>query len=139
MKKCFKMPQPLCLLSFNQIRRGEQREKTENNLSFRFKISDGECPFHWVCTCSDFCAKTLSWWYLSGKNVRLAARSEERSPWPFSKRKRSVKATSPPIQLTKGDFALQLCENGELRRHVGRGVVSVPFLFFFFFIDVIKS
>ena len=37
-------------------------------------------------------------------------------------------------------FALQLCENGELRRHVGRGAVmqSVPFVFFFFLIDVIK-
>ena len=45
MKKCFKMLQPFCLLSFNQIRCGEKREKAENSLSFRFKISDGECPF----------------------------------------------------------------------------------------------
>ena len=37
------------------------------------------------------------------------------------------------MQLTKGHFALQLCENGELRRHVGRGVVRVFRLFSFFF------
>ena len=43
--------------------------------------------------------KTPSWWYPSGKNDRLAARSEERSPWPFSKRKRSVKAA--PSSLRK--------------------------------------
>ena len=42
MKKCFKMPQPFYSLSFNQIRCGEKREKAENSLSFRFKISDGE-------------------------------------------------------------------------------------------------
>ena len=45
MKKCFKMPQPFYLLSFNQIRCGEKREKAQNSLSFRFKISDGQFPF----------------------------------------------------------------------------------------------
>ena len=44
-KKCFKMPQPFYVLSFNQTRCGEKREKAENSLSFGFKISDGECPF----------------------------------------------------------------------------------------------
>ena len=41
------------------------------------------------------------------------------------------------MQLTKGHFALQLCEIGDLRRHVGRGVDRVfrlfSFLFFFFY------
>ena len=37
------------------------------------------------------------------------------------------------MQLTKGHFALQLCEIGELRRHVGRGVDRVFRLFSFFF------
>ena len=45
MKICLKMPQPSYVLSFNQRRCGEKREKAENSLSFRFKISDGECPF----------------------------------------------------------------------------------------------
>ena len=40
---------------------------------------------------------------------------------------------SPPMQLTKEHFALQLCEIGELRRHVGRGVDRVFRLFSFFF------
>ena len=45
---------------------------------------------------------------------------------------------SPPMQLTKEHFALQLCEIGELRRHVGRGVDRVFCLFSFFFrMDVI--
>ena len=41
-----KMPQPFYLLSFNQIRCGEKREKAKKQpfISF-FKISDGECPF----------------------------------------------------------------------------------------------
>ena len=39
------MPQPFYVLSFNQIRCEEKREKAENSLSFGFKISDGECPF----------------------------------------------------------------------------------------------
>ena len=39
---------------------------------------------------------------------------------------------SPPMQLTQGQFALQLCEIGELRRHVGRGVDRVFRLFSFF-------
>ena len=39
------MPQPFYSLSFNKIRCGEKREKAENSLSFRFKISVGECPF----------------------------------------------------------------------------------------------
>ena len=38
------------------------------------------------------------------------------------------------MQLTKGHFALQLCEIGELRRHVGRGVDRVFRLFSFFFL-----
>ena len=33
------------------------------------------------------------------------------------------------MQLTQGHFALQLCEIGELRRHVGRGVDRVFRLF----------
>ena len=37
------------------------------------------------------------------------------------------------MQLTQGHFALQLCEIGELRRHVGRGVDRVFRLFSFFF------
>ena len=37
------------------------------------------------------------------------------------------------MQLTKGHFALQLCEIAELRRHVGRGVDRVFRLFSFFF------
>ena len=37
------------------------------------------------------------------------------------------------MQLTKGHFALQLCEIGELRRHVGRGVDRVFRLFSFFY------
>ena len=41
------MPQPFYLLSFNQISCKEKRGKAENSLSFRFKISDGECPFPW--------------------------------------------------------------------------------------------
>ena len=41
---------------------------------------------------------------------------------------------SPPMQLTKEHFALQLCEIGELRRHVGRGVYRVFRLFSFFFL-----
>ena len=41
------------------------------------------------------------------------------------------------MQLTKGHFALQLCEIGELRRHVGRGVVRVLRLFSFFFCVVV--
>ena len=41
---------------------------------------------------------------------------------------------SPPMQLTQGHFALQLCEIGELRRHVGRGVDRVFRLFSFFFV-----
>ena len=40
---------------------------------------------------------------------------------------------SPPMQLTKEHFALQLCEIGELRRHVGRGVDRVFRLFSLFF------
>ena len=41
---------------------------------------------------------------------------------------------SPPMQPTKEHFALQLCEIGELRRHVGRGVDRVFRLFSFFFV-----
>ena len=41
---------------------------------------------------------------------------------------------SPPMQPTKEHFALQLCEIGELRRHVGRGVDRVFRLFSFFFL-----
>ena len=36
------------------------------------------------------------------------------------------------MQLTKGHFALQLCEISELRRQVGRGVDGVLRLFSFF-------
>ena len=43
---------------------------------------------------------------------------------------------SPPMQLTKEHFALQLCEIGELRRHVGRRVDRVFRLFSFFFLYV---
>ena len=42
MKICLKMPQPFYVLSFNQRRCGEKREKAENSLSFRFKIAHGE-------------------------------------------------------------------------------------------------
>ena len=31
-------------------------------------------------------------------------------------------SSSPPMRLRKGHFVLQLCEIGELRRQVGRGV-----------------
>ena len=41
---------------------------------------------------------------------------------------------SPPMQPTKEHFALQHCEIGELRRHVGRGVDRVFRLFSFFFL-----
>ena len=43
---------------------------------------------------------------------------------------------SPPMQLTKEHFALQLCEIGELRRHVGRGVFR---LFSFFFVCMLYN
>ena len=33
---------------------------------------------------------------------------------------------SPPMQLTKEHFALQLCEIGELRRHVGNVFFLTP-------------
>ena len=43
---------------------------------------------------------------------------------------------SPPMQPTKEHFALQLCEIGELRRHVGRGVDRVFRLLSLFFLYV---
>ena len=46
---------------------------------------------------------------------------------------------SPPMQLTKEHFALQLCEIGELRRHVGREVDRVFRLFSFFFVCMLYN